>query len=84
MPPSAQALETRLSGRAQDSAEVVARRMAGASNEIQHWDQYDYIVINEDVEQSLLELRAILAAERLKRTRRTGLGEFVRQIQSKL
>jgi len=84
LPPSAQALETRLSDRAQDSAEVVARRMAGASNEIQHWDQYDYIVINEDVEQSLLELRAILAAERLKKTRRTGLGDFVRQIQSKL
>jgi guanylate kinase len=59
--------------------------MAGASNEIQHWHQYDYIVINEDVEQSLLELRAILAAERLKKARREeGLKEFVRQIQAEL
>lgn len=84
LPPSADALEERLKGRAQDSAEVVKRRMAGASNEIQHWDQYDYIVINSDVDQSLRELRAILAAERLKCARRTGLGEFVRGIQSKL
>ena len=84
LPPSARALETRLRDRAQDTPEVVMRRMAGASNEIQHWDQYDYIVINENVERSLLELRAILAAERLKRTRRIGMGEFVRNIQAKL
>ncbi|MFQ5625381.1 MAG: guanylate kinase [Methyloligellaceae bacterium] len=84
LPPSAEALETRLRNRAQDSAEVVRRRMAGASNEIQHWDEYDYVVINTDVEASLQELRAILAAERLKRTRRTGLKDFVRGIQKKL
>jgi len=84
LPPSAEALETRLKDRAQDSAEVVRRRMAGASNEIQHWDEYDYVVINIDVEATLRELRAILAAERLKRTRRTGLDDFVRGIQKKL
>jgi len=84
LPPSAEALETRLKDRAQDSAEVVGRRMAGASNEIQHWDEYGYVVINTDVEASLQELRAILAAERLKRTRRTGLEDFVRSIQKKL
>ena len=84
LPPSAGALESRLKGRAQDTPEVVKRRMAGASNEIQHWDDYEYVVINTDAEQSLHELRAILAAERLKRARRTGLVEFVRQIQSEL
>ena len=84
LPPSAEALEARLKDRAQDSPEVVKKRMAGASNEIQHWDQYDYIVINTDVESSLQELRGILAAERLRRTRRTGLAAFVRKLQSML
>lgn len=84
LPPSAEALETRLKGRAQDSPEVVKRRMAGASNELQHWNEYDYVVINNEVEESLQELRAILAAERLKRDRRTGLEDFVRDIQKKL
>ncbi len=84
LPPSGDALESRLKGRAQDSPHVVKRRMAGASNEIQHWDDYEYVVINTDVETSLLELKAILAAERLKRTRRTGLKEFVHSIQAKL
>ena len=84
LPPSAEALESRLKDRAQDSAEVVKRRMAGASNEIQQWNDYDYVIINTDVEASLRELRAILAAERLKKTRRTGLDDFVRGIQKKL
>ena len=84
LPPSADALESRLKCRAQDTPEVVKRRMAGASNEIQHWDDYKYVVINTDVAQSLRELRAILAAERLKAERRTGLAEFVRGIQTKL
>lgn len=84
LPPSADALESRLKGRAQDTPEVVKRRMAGASNEIQHWDDYKYVVINTGVEQSVQELRAILAAERLKAERRTGLAEFVRGIQTKL
>jgi guanylate kinase len=84
LPPSGDALESRLKGRAQDTPEVVKRRMAGASNEIQHWDDYEYVVINTDAENSLQELKAILAAERLKRTRRTGLAKFVHGIQAKL
>lgn len=84
LPPSADELESRLKGRAQDTSEVVKRRMAGASNEIQHWDDYEYVVINTDAEQSLQELKAILAAERLRRIRRTGLEKFVRSIQTKL
>jgi len=84
LPPSADELESRLKGRAQDTSEVVKRRMAGASNEIQHWGDYEYVVINTDAEQSLQELKAILAAERLRRIRRTGLEKFVRSIQTKL
>jgi guanylate kinase len=84
LPPSADELGSRLKGRAQDTPEVVKRRMAGASNEIQHWDDYEYVVINTDAEQSLQELKAILAAERLRRIRRTGLAKFVRSIQTKL
>ncbi len=82
LPPSAQELEERLTKRAQDPPEVVRRRMAGASNEIQHWDDYDYVIINEDADVALREIRAILEAERVKR--RTGLQEFVRSLQSKL
>jgi guanylate kinase len=84
LPPSADELESRLKGRAQDTSEVVKRRMAGASNEIQHWDDYEYVVINTEAEQSLQELKAILAAERLRRIRRTGLAKFVHSIQTKL
>lgn len=84
LPPSGEALETRLKDRAQDTDDVVKRRMAGASNEIQHWKDYEYVVVNADVDQAVEELRSILAAERLKQRRRKGLGEFVRKIQSKL
>lgn len=84
LPPSAQELETRLRARAQDTPEVVRRRMAGASNEIQHWDNYDYVIINSDVDQSLQCIRAILEAERLRRERRTGLKDFVRKLQADL
>jgi guanylate kinase len=58
--------------------------MGGASDELSHWAEYDYVIVNQEVEQSLRELRAILAAERLKRARRTGLVEFVRRIQAEL
>jgi len=84
LPPSGKALEHRLTERAQDSAEVVHARMRGASNEIQHWADYDYIVINHDVEQSLASIRAILAAERLRRTRLTGLKDFVQGLLAEL
>lgn len=85
LPPSADALEERLKARAQDPAEVVRRRMAGASNEIQHWDDYDYVVVNRDREESLSQVQAILAAERLRRERRkAGLERLVGELQDGL
>lgn len=84
LPPSPEALETRLRDRAQDPPEVVKRRMAGASNEIQHWEAYDYVVINSEAEDALKELRGILTAERLKRVNQDSLAEFVRQLQADL
>jgi guanylate kinase len=80
LPPSAVALEERLRARAEDSEDVVVRRMRGASNEIQHWDEYDYVVVNSDIEQSVAAVRAILAAERLRRSRLTGLSGFVQNL----
>jgi len=84
LPPSAQTLERRLRDRAQDTAEVVALRMRAASDEISHWAEYDYVIINEDVDTSLKGLDAILRAERLKRDRVLGLGKFVRDLQKDL
>jgi guanylate kinase len=79
-PPSRAELERRLKERAQDSAEVVARRMKEANNEISRWSDYDYVIINDDVEKALMQLQAILTAERAKRQRQTGLVEFVRHL----
>lgn len=84
LPPSAHDLEKRLKSRAQDSADVVASRMAKASDEISHYQEYDYIIINEDVDQSLGQLRSILTAERLKRRRQTGLSDFVKRLRDAL
>jgi len=83
LPPSIGALEQRLKTRAQDSAEVVARRMAKAADEMSHWAEYDYIVVNRDIEASVAQVRAILTAERLKRERQVGLGDFVRGLMRK-
>jgi guanylate kinase len=77
LPPSAAVLSRRLTERARDAPAVVGARMAGAAAEISHWREYDYIVVNDDLEASLAQLRAILAAERLKRERQTGLDPFV-------
>jgi guanylate kinase len=84
LPPTAADLEQRLNERSQDSPEIVRRRMLGASNEIQHWDEYDYVVINHDIGCSVEAVRAILAAERLRRTRLTGLRQFVKKLQTEL
>ena len=81
LPPSTAELERRLKGRAQDSAEVVASRMAKAADEVSHWPEYDYIVINVEVEESVAEVRAILVAERLRRARQIGLVDFVKRLQ---
>lgn len=82
LPPSTRALEARLRARAQDTEEVVARRMSEASSEMSHWQEYDYVIVNDDLDKSLQQVRTILAAERLKRTRQIGLGEFVKLLRS--
>ena len=82
LPPSRAALQSRLEARAEDSDEVVAARMAKASDEISHYPEYNYIVVNDDLEGSVRSVRAILAAERLRRDRQTGLTEFVRTLQA--
>jgi guanylate kinase len=84
LPPTAAALEQRLNERAQDPPDVVWRRMLGASNEIKHWPEYDYVVVNYDIEQSVAAVLAILAAERLRRSRLTGLKEFVQNLLAQL
>ncbi len=78
LPPDMESLEKRLRQRAQDTEEVVRGRMAKASDEMSHWAEYEYIVVNRDIDASVTEVRAILTAERLKRERQIGLGEFVR------
>ena len=84
LPPSVQELERRLEKRAQDPADVVAARMAKASDEISHYQEYDYIIINEDMDKAFAELQAILRAERLRRRRLTGLSNFVKQLREAL
>ena len=77
LPPSKAELERRLRLRAQDAEEVVARRMAKANDEISHWAEYDYIIVNDDAMRAQTQLESILAAERLKRTRQIGIPAFV-------
>lgn len=81
LPPSLEELHRRLSGRGLDSADVVAERMAKAGDEMSHWPEYDYIVVNSDLERSIGEVRAILAAARLKRERQAGLPAFVNRLR---
>ena len=81
LPPSTEELARRLQGRAQDPAEVVAARMAKAPDEISHWPEYDYIIINHDIEESVAKVQAILVAERLKRERQVGLTAFVKRLR---
>ena len=81
LPPSTKELERRLLARAQDSAGVVARRMAKAADEMSHWAEYDYIIVNENLDSSVAQVHAILAAERLRRQRQTGLTDFVKGLR---
>ena len=81
LPPSTMELERRLRQRAQDSDEVVARRMSEAASEMSHWQEYDYVIVNRNVENSISQVRAILAAERLRRDRQLGLGDFVKTLR---
>ena len=81
LPPSIEELERRLHTRAQDSSEVVRARMAKALDEVSHYAEYDYVVINSDLETSIEEVRSILRAERRRRTRQTGLTDFVNTLR---
>jgi guanylate kinase len=82
LPPSHTELERRLRARAQDSDEVVRKRMARAADEMSHWPEYDYVIVNRDVNESIAAARAILAAERLRRTRcAAGLVPFVNALR---
>ena len=80
LPPSIAALEQRLRSRNTDSEEVIRSRMERARSEISHWDAYDYVVINDDVEACFAKVRMILEAERMRRLRQTGLIDFVREL----
>ena len=84
LPPSSGELARRLHTRAQDDRRVIRARMAKAGDEMSHWAEYDYVVVNRDLDRAFNDVRAILAAERLKRERQTGLSAFVRGLQSKL
>ena len=81
LPPSTRDLEKRLLTRAQDPKEVVAQRMAKAADEMSHWAEYDYVVVNSDIGTSLTNLKAILTAERLKRERQVGMSVFVKGLR---
>jgi guanylate kinase len=81
LPPSKEALESRLRSRAQDSDAVVAQRMAKSSEELSHWPEYGYVIVNDDLEQSVADAQAIVTAERLKRERQIGLADFVTRLR---
>ena len=81
LPPNTAALEERLRARAQDSASVVAARMAKSAEEMSHWPEYDYVIVNNTVEDSVAQARAIVTAERLRRERPPGLAEFVESLR---
>jgi guanylate kinase len=80
LPPSHDELERRLKARAQDSDEVVAKRMAKAAAEISHWPEYDYVIVNRELDRALTQITAILEAERARRTRLVGVGDFVAEL----
>ena len=80
LPPNMQELENRLRSRAQDSDDVIARRMSKSENEISHWAEYDYIIINENITEAIEELNTIVNAERMKRLRQPWLGSFVKKL----
>jgi guanylate kinase len=81
LPPSTGELERRLRARAQDSDDVVAGRMARAADEMSHWREYDYIIVNRDIEESVQAVQAVLTAERFRRNRQIGLHEFVKGLR---
>jgi guanylate kinase len=83
LPPSLSELEKRLRRRAEDSEDIIRKRMEKATDELAHWAEYDYVIVNHDLDQAFADVRTVLAAERLRRERRTGLSDFMRDLQSK-
>ena len=81
LPPSMEELERRLFSRAQDSKDTVKQRMATAASEMSHWNEYDYVIVNIDFEESVKNVRSIIQAERLKRQRQCGLASFVNSMR---
>ncbi len=79
-PPSMEELHRRLTSRGTDTTEVIDARMARAANEVSHWDGYDYVLVNDDVDSCIRGVKTILAAERLKRSRQQGLIGFIRRL----
>jgi guanylate kinase len=84
LPPSIPELERRLRARAQDDYDTILHRMSKAADEMSHWAEYDYVIVNQEIEQAFADVKAILAAERLKRARQPGLYNFVRGLQENL
>jgi guanylate kinase len=84
LPPSASELKTRLERRAEDSGDVIIRRLRNAAEEIPHWNEYDYVLVNRDLDKSFARLRAILTAERLKRVLKPSLESFVAELLADL
>ena len=82
LPPSMEELHKRLKHRATDTSAVIDARMARAASEVSHWDGYDYVLVNDDVEQCFESVRTILAAERLKRSRQTGMIGLIRRLMT--
>jgi guanylate kinase len=82
LPPTMAALESRLRQRAQDSAETVAGRMAKSAEEMSHWSEYDYVIVNRELDDSVAAVEAIVTAERLRRTRQLGLADFVNRLRA--
>jgi guanylate kinase len=83
LPPSMEALESRLRQRAQDSADVVAERMAKSAEELSHWSEYEYVIVNRAIDESIVLVQAIVTAERLRRIRQVGLADFVNRLRER-
>lgn len=84
LPPSSQELERRLIARAQDDAGEIKNRMSKAADEMSHWAEYDYVIVNNDISESVQRVKAILESERLRRRRQDGLSDFVKRLQEGL
>jgi guanylate kinase len=84
LPPSASELKTRLERRAEDSGAIITQRLRNAAQEIPHWNEYDYVLVNRDLNRSFARLRAILTAERLKRVQKPDIEKFVGQLLGEL